>query len=322
MPVCNYDIRIKNDNGKVLYFPYVIECEIESSWQTLTNTCTFRLPRKAGQLLNENLDKLLQVGNEVHIQAGYDDKLHSLFRGYITDIGAGIPLQIRCEDAMWKLKQIEIDKTWKKVTLQQLVQDIIPKGMANKCDNRVLGNMRYSKVTAAQVLKDLQENHGVYSYIRLGTLYCGFAYSSSNLSGALDGEFHFEKNIIEHNLEFKRKEQIKVRIDCISKFSNGKDIKYSYPSEKYDGEVHTLHSYEKPLSELKEDAQVMYNRLVYEGYRGSFTTFGHPVIDHGFVVGLTSSLYPEKNGKYRTDKVVYKLGMQGIKQTITVGGKA
>jgi hypothetical protein len=322
MLLCNYDIRIKNNDGKVLYFPYVVDCEIESTWQTLTNTCTFSLPRKAGQLINKSLDKILQVGNEVHVQSGYNANLQTLFRGYITQIGAGIPLQIKCEDAMWLLKKVQVDKTWKKATLAQLIKDIAPAGMAVKCDNRVLGNMRYSKVTAAQVLKDLQENHSVYSYVRNGTLHCGFAYDAQNLSGNADGSFHFEKNILENNLEYKTKDQLAVRIDCISKYSNGKDVKYSYPSDNYEGEVHTLHSYEKPVAELKQDAKVMYERLVYEGFTGSFTTYGHPIIDHGAKVELQSDMYPDRNGWYRVDKVVYRLGLEGIKQIITVGGRA
>jgi ATP-dependent Clp protease adapter protein ClpS len=320
--VCNYDIRIKNTEGKVLYFDYVVECEIMSSWQELTNTCRFTLPRKVGKLLNETLDRIIQVGNEVVIKAGYNDTLHTYFTGYITEIGAAAPLEIKCEDAMWKLKQVQVSKTYKGVKLSALLSDILPAGFKHKCVDRQLGGVRYDKVTVAQVLKDLKESQGLISYIRNGILYCGWAYDTDLKGDDYEVHLHFEKNIFNNQLVYKRKEDVKIRVDAISMHSNGKDVKYSYPSEKAEGEVHTLHSYGKELKDLKEDAKAQHAKMVYDGYRGNFTTFGHPFIDHGFVVHVTSDLYAERAGKYFADKVIYKIGNIGIKQDVTIGGKA
>jgi ATP-dependent Clp protease adapter protein ClpS len=322
VPVCNYDIRIKNKEGKVLYFDYVVDCEITSTWQELTNTCKFTLPRRVGKLLTETLDRIIQVGNEVVIKAGYNDTLHTYFTGYITEIGAAAPLEIKCEDAMWKLKQITVAKAYKSVTLSKLLADIMPAEIAYKAVSRQLGGLRYSKVTVAQILKDLKEHQGVHSYIRNGKLYCGWAYDTDMVGEDYKVNLHFEKNIFNNALVYKRKEDVKLRVDAISMHSNGKDVKYSYPAENAEGEVHTLHSYGKELKDVKEDAKAKHAEMVFDGYRGSFTTFGHPFIDHGFVVHVTSNIYPERDGKYYADKVVYRIGNVGIKQDVTLGGKA
>jgi hypothetical protein len=319
---CNYDIRIKNNEGKVLYFDYVVDCEIVSSWQELTNTCSFTLPRKVGKLLTDSLDRIIQVGNEVVIKAGYNTTIKTYFTGYITEIGASAPLLIKCEDAMWKLKQVQVSKTYKSVRLSTLLQDILPAGFKYNAVDRQLGGIRYHKMTVAQVLKDLKDSFGVTSYMRNGTLYSGWAYDTDLTGEAYNVYLHFEKNIFNNNLVYKRKEDVKLRIDAVSIHSNGNDIRYSYPSENAEGEVHTLHSYGKELKDIKADAQEQYSKMVYDGYRGSFSTFGHPFIDHGFVVNLASDIYPERDGKFFADRVVYRLGNIGIKQDVTLGGKA
>jgi hypothetical protein len=322
------DIRIKNEAGKVLYFDFVgdgEDGEIVSSWQELTNTAKFCLPRKLSQLGGE-LTQHIQVGNEVVIKLGYDCELVEEFRGYITGIGSKIPLVIECQDAMWKLKQITISEAVNSMKLADFLRKIIPAGVVPKIEAAELkiGNVRFSKVTIAALLEKLHSMYGLSSYFQKGVLHVNFAYKNGKKSNAnFVHKYGFERNIHkdENDLSYKNKKDVAVKIECISRQSDGKEAKYFYPSEHQEGELHTLHLPNGlSVNEMKAMAIANYDKFVYTGYRGSFRTFGYPQCDHGDVAELKSDLYPERNGSFIMDKVITKFGYRGYKRYITLGG--
>lgn len=317
----NIDIRIKNDAKEILFFDYVVEGDIVSSWQELTNTAKFTLPRKVSKLGDE-LPKLIQVGNEVSIRLGHDGEFAEEFKGFITNIGSNVPVEIECEDLMYKLKQTEVNETWRKTDLQTVIKKIVPSGIEFEVDNRQLGDLRLSKVTVAGVLEKLKEMFGIVSYVRNGKLHVGDAYNVSwRANPKYKVKYHFQKNVIKNDLAFKTKKDVKVRVECISMNGNGEAEKYVFPETEKDGELHTFHYGNITKSELKKHAQAMYDKIQYDGFRGSFTTFGTPFIDHGFVASMEDDFYPEHNGDYLVDKVTTRFGLAGYKKDLKIGGK-
>jgi hypothetical protein len=313
------DIRIKNEDGKVLFFDYVVEGEIVSTWKVLTNTAKFSLPRKVSQL-NDELPKLIQVGNEVSIRLGYDCDFVEEFKGYITSIGSKFPVEIECEDLMWKLKQTEVNESWKKTDLQTVIKKIVPAGVSFEVDNRPMGDLRLSKVSVAQVL-DKFKDIGITSFVRAGELHVGFAYKDSwSADTTKHVYYHFQKNIIENDLTYKHKKDIKVKIECSSKQANGEVLKYVYPNNNPDAELHTFHQPNgMSIADMKKIAEAEYYKFVYDGFRGSFLTFGSPFCDHGYYVHLENDFYPEHNGKYLCDKAIVRFGLRGYKRELTLG---
>jgi len=321
MLIPNIDIRIKNEAGNVLFFDYVVEGEIISTWKELTNTAKFSLPRRVSQL-GDKLPNLIQVGNEISIKLGYDGDLVQEFKGYVTNIGGKIPVEIECQDLMWKLKQTEVNEVWKKVDLYTVIKKIVPKGIDIKVDNRMIGDLRLSKVSVAKVLEKLKEI-GITSFIRNGILHVGSTYDASWRADSKTKVFyHFQKNIIENDLIFRKKKDVQVKIECSSLQSNGSVEKYIYPNNNADAELHTIHCNNGcSKMDMKKVAEAEYSKFVYDGYRGSFLTFGSPYCDHGYVASLENDFYTEHNGAYLIDKVITRFGRKGYKRELTLGGK-
>lgn len=62
-------------------------------------------------------------------------------------------------------------------------------------------------------------------------------------------------------------------------------------------------------------------KLKYEGFRGSFTTFLQPMVRHGMAVKLIDPLIPDRNGVYLVRQVITRFGMEGGRQEITLDRK-
>ena len=66
----------------------------------------------------------------------------------------------------------------------------------------------------------------------------------------------------------------------------------------------------------------MLDRLRFEGYRGSFETFGDYFIRHSDQVTLKSFEYPEREGTYLVDSVDTYFGKNGFRKSIELGPKS
>ena len=98
-------IKITDPTGtNYLDFDFVNEVVIEKSRRTLTNTATITIARRL-KILNGDINQIIQRGAAVEMQLGYDGNLVSRFNGFVSNVGAKTPVVIKCEDAMWTLKQ-------------------------------------------------------------------------------------------------------------------------------------------------------------------------------------------------------------------------
>ena len=66
----------------------------------------------------------------------------------------------------------------------------------------------------------------------------------------------------------------------------------------------------------------MLKKYYYEGFTGSFTTFGIPYVKHGDTVRIVNNQLPEMSGSYKVKGVVYYGGVDdGLRQEITLDYK-
>lgn len=300
-------------------FRGVVGVEVTSSWDELTDMCTITIPRKLnweGKAVATGADPLIRRGDSVEVSIGYDGDNESIFSGYVHQISAEIPTRIECQDPMWLLKQSTITQSYKSVKLADLLAAILPKGMSYQAFDVELGPYRISQATPAQVLEDLKKTYFLKSWFRQGKLYCGFAYVPAIQSTHV---IRMERNVVENQLEYVRKEDVKIKLKMISMQPDNSKIEYE--AGDADGEQRTMYYYEKTLADLKAIADEEIERLRYEGYRGSLTTFGKPTVRHGDVIDLRSEAYPERDGEYLVREVRYSFGMGGYRQEITLDSK-
>ncbi len=300
-------------------FATVESVEIESSWDTLTDTCRISLPRKLswkGKPIAWTNQSLIRRGDPVKVTLGYDDDNKPVFEGYVHTIQADDPVVLECQDAAWLLKRNTITRSWDEVELHDLLRAVLPSELPFEAPTVELGPFRISQATAAQVLAALREDYFLKSWFRAGKLYCGLAYVPELQSTWV---IRMERNVPEHNLEYMRKEDVSIRLKMVSIFPDGSKQEYETGDEE--GEQRTMYYHSMTTAQMKALADQEIERLRYEGWRGSFTTFGEPFIQHGDVIDLRSESYPERDGRYLVRQVVYRYGMDGYFQEVTLDAK-
>jgi hypothetical protein len=330
--------------GTEIVFDFVNDVEIESSYENLTDTARITIPRKLnfdGQPIVVGLNSLFKRGDKVKIELGYFPNLRTVFNGYITKISTNAPIVIECDDAMYILKQtivtypkkyslITQGKTGKhlkkakvisdKITLQELLDNIIPDDVEYKCLLDVnIGSFRASNVSVARVLDTLKSDYGFYSYFDIdGVLNVGLA---SNASTTNTLEFGFEDNIIDDSsLSYQRKDDVRLKVKAIS-INSSDNSRITVDVGDDDGVQKTVYTQNTTESDLIKFANLKLDALKYEGYNGTFETFGEPFVRHGDAGKLTSKKYPEKNGTYSITSVNRHFGMNGYRQRIQLGIK-
>lgn len=310
--ICNIQLGSIN-------FDWVNDIDIETSWEKLTDTATIVLPAKI-KINNLKLSKDIKSGDRVVIKCGYREdevkQLTTIYTGYVTYVKPRVPVEISCEDEMFKLKQTTLKDSGKKAQLSDLLIKHFPTYKTDAL-NVEIGDYYIDNVSAAKYLEGLKSDFGLYSFFRGNTLVVGKRY---NAATAKHHKFKLEYNIISDDLEYKRKDQIKLKVKAISNNSTGKKITIEL-GEK-DGETRTLNFYNKSEKELKKAAEREMKRLVYDGWRGSFTVFGEPIVKHGDIVQLSYDEAVEKTGKYWVDAVKYSFGLSGFRQEIKLGSVA
>ena len=296
-----------------------VECvtAVESVRDTdkLTTEAKITLPKKLKWDGSEKIP--VKRGDIVTISLGYDDNLQTAFSGFVRDVGFKTPVVITCEDDMFNLKQMPAKKmAYRSVTLEKLLKDQGIFYRLNVMGEQSLGAYRVTADTVAALLGKLSQQ-GIRSFFRYEegepVLYCGVLFERDNKPSQV---FKTGFNIIsDQNLKQQKAENMRLRVKAVSLMPDNKKIKVE--AGDADGEQRTLHAYNKTESELKAWAQQEIKRLKRDGLSGSFTTFGHALVDCLDAVGII--IDGTKMGVYQVKKNVIKYGDTGYRQEITLG---
>lgn len=294
-------------------FDYVHKLEINTSWTQLTDGGTITFPANLRFEANQ-LKQYFKKGNSVEIFIGYEStgELTQIFTGFISRIHATIPIVLEVEDLMWELKQIQVNDTAKNETIGSFLSRVLP----CEVDSFEIDLPRFiaSKVTGAQLLEQIKSDFGFSAFVRNGKVVIGKQYDPDN---TIHHVFELDNNVINETLEFVEKDDVKLKVTAISNNSDG--TKTEITLGNVDGEERSLNFYNLSKTDLKALAEKEIQRLVYDGYRGSITAFGAPIVKHGDIVELRNSIESDKTGNYYVDGVVYRYGVDGIRQEITLG---
>ena len=290
------------------------ECKIESSWRALTDTADIVLPRKMKDFEELKVSEWMNEGDPVEIWLGYDGKLTLEFQGYVKKVPAGIPLIVTCEDEMYNLKRTTVSVSMKSATLEQLLKHIAP-GYEVKCDAMTLGAVRFSKMSAAEIMDELQKQ-GINCWFE-GKVLHAFGTSKSDVEPV---EIQIERTASE-SLKQREIEKTLVIMSLIRR--KGKKLRVEV-GDKPAGKRITreISGIDMSKDELTREAQRLYELSKRPGIDGDVTLWGVPRVQHGYRVKLKSVLYPEKNGTYYIDAVTKTFAKEGYRQVCKLGLKA
>lgn len=300
-------------------FNYTHGVEIESSWETFTDTAKIRIPfkfKKGSETLTATDTGLFKRGDSVTIKLGYFPDLNTVFLGYVSRIIPESPFVIECEDSAWLAKQKVINKSYKKVSLDDMLFENEGNDIDHVAIDANLGSFKMKNVNLIQVLEELKKTYGLISFFRDKVLRVGLAYYSEEAEESI---IDFQNNVISSSLEFVKEEDVRIKIKAISMLPNNTKIEVQVGDEN--GEQRTLTFYDLTKADLTEIAERELPRYKYTGYKGSVTVFGQPVVKHGDRVDIIDSKFSERQGKYLVDKVITTFGMNGYRQVLTLGAK-
>ena len=83
--------------------------------------------------------------------------------------------------------------------------------------------MSYQGYTVAQVLQELKDHQGIYSYFVDNTLVCGKIYADNPHKQVVEYDFG-KKNFVEDDLKYRSKEDYPLKVTLKSHLDNGKVI--------------------------------------------------------------------------------------------------
>lgn len=307
-------------------FTRVNSVEIESSAKVLEDKATIKLPTTArlereGEFISEvETAKAFEVGDAVTINLGYDGELKQEFKGFVSKIMPGTPLEIECLDAVWLLRRKNCKGSFKNTTLKALLQFILEgtgvtlKGTVPTINFKVF----YLKnVSAASALQKLKDDYGLTLYLRnFSELNVGITSATDNVKVV----YGLGENVIDNDLEWVNDGDTRIKVKAIHIKKDNTKIEKEFGDD--DGELRTIFFYDldKP-ADLEKMALAEANKYKYAGYKGGLTTFLIPSAQVGNIARLRDRQFAERAGDYLVDKVVTTYGTSGARRKIELGLK-
>lgn len=301
-------------------FSAVHNVSIVEDTDTLTDTCELQLPKKAvwkGYKSVEGRPLPIKRGDKITVKLGYDGELVTRFVGYVRSVDVKVPITIKCEDGMFllKLKKAE-PKSWKNASLKDVLQHLLKDTDIDfqLIDEDIeLGSYRIVKPFVSEELQELKEKYMLSSYFRMiddkNVLYVGLKYPFDNRKKHV---FRHGKNIITEDLEYRNKDDIRVRVQAES--FGAKHKKTTIEIGDKDGDLVKIRIDGLSEDELKKYAEQALENYKKDGFKGSFETFGTPEVSKCDMVEIHAS--DGNNGTYLVKKNEITFGLNGYRQRI------
>ena len=308
------------------------EVEIENSVDAIGDTAKITLPRNWMRSDGEKLLGQISTGDPVSIRLGYNGKLKTEFNGYIAHIGDTTPLVLECDDAWYTFKHAaHITKSFKSVTLKELLQFLFP-GYDIQCvDFTFSGGYIIRDVTPYTVVKKIKEEVGFCAKLDENgkRITCFWAYDFQGFGkhtyvfGTRDGTLlnalrdrRLAPNIAANGLKFIRKEDRKLQITGKARQKGGTVITATVGSKDDDAEKRTMNfgSDVKTESELRQRIETELKNKSFDGYEGTITGFGTPQTTPGDTLALIDSENPDRNGEYLIKRVKVRFNASGFRR--------
>lgn len=271
---------------------------IETGWQLLTDKATITLARNVKDFDKHKVKDLFVSGRAVEIQLGYNGDNITEFTGYIVKASADMPIKIELEDEMWKLKQTAVNISTRSMKLGDFVKEIIRGSKNIDAAEWQMPPQRHSNTTVAKVLEYLKKEYKLFSYFKGKTLVVGKIYDDDK-GDPIPVQLEFSKR---NALTYRKKEDVKIKIRAVSTLRTGQKLE-AVVGDDNGAEQQLAYYGIEVKAELEKAAQRDYELYKKDGFDGSLTVFGRPAIHHGEKVGLTSTVYPDRNGTYYVDAV-------------------
>lgn len=315
------DIEIGNE--KVKANKVIWKTEVGS----FTDTCTITLPRtkylRSEKITTDEKDENKKVyafkeNDKVVVKLGYDGRNELRFMGFVKRINMGIPVEIECEGYSYQLNDIVFSKTYAKVSVKQLLQDLTAGtdiALSKEIPNIPLTNVRFKEATGIQVLEWLTKECKLAVYFNFNELYVGTMFGKKQE----EIKISLGWNSVKDDGLKKRQVDKNLKIVIKEKNNQGEVKKTKSDEKKYSNEKAIKVKAGMPAEFLKQIAERLQTKENYKGYEGDITIFLEPYATKGMVCEIIDKVFHERQGRYFIDAVDGEFGESGGRQTIKLG---
>ena len=307
------------------------EVVIERSAAIIQDTARIKIPLSArvkteGDLMTSvETANIFCTGDHVEIRLKYNGYYEGIeFTGYVKRINPGQPLEIECEDAVWKLRRKNLKKSWESVTLEGVLQEIV-RGtgitLAANIPTITLKPFGLNDVDGAFALQKLADEYGLRIYLKnSGKLWCGLAFTENE--GTVKYNINGDNcNVVEANdLKWHSKDDMKIKVKAINIKKDNSRTEVEVGDS--DGALRTLNFYNiSNQAELEKLAKQKLDEMKFDGYEGKITTMLLPWASPGMTAQLTDSMFAERGGSYYVESVKTTYGTGGARREVELGIK-
>lgn len=306
-------------------FTRVSSVKIESSAKLLEDMAIIIIPdtarmERSGEFISEvETAKEFKVGDDVVITLGYDGDLKGEFRGFVSKIKPGTPLEIECIDSTWLLRRKNCKGSFKATTLKKLLEFIL-KDTGLTIEGEIPGiefkTYYLSNVTAASAIQELKDRYGLTLYLAGSKLRVGL----TSFTDKKVVNYGLGENVIENDLEWVNEDDVRIKVKAVHILKNNTKLEKEYGDA--DGELRTVYFYDLASgADLEKMALAEAAKYKFTGYEGGITTFLLPFAQVGNVARISDKQFGERAGDYLIDKVTTTYGTNGARRKIELGIK-
>ncbi len=317
-------LKSKIEVGKYV-FTQIHEGSITKDIETIEQTATIKLPTHF--YLKNTKTKLLtetaiKTGDYVRITLGYDGIYSGIeFEGYVKKIKLKTQVEIECENAIYVLRRLTLNKEYNAIDLQDLVKDILVNTnikLHADCIKMPLDKWLLKDANGAQALEGIKKEllQTVY-FTSNNVLYVGL---QQMLNIGKTAVYDLNYNLTANNLEWASKADRKIKVKYNYLASDGK--KHFEEAGDSDGESREFYtSVVKEPTKLKQMATEEVDKLKYDGFSGSLSSFLAPYAEPCMEAKIIDKDKPHRNGYYFIKKVETTFGTSGARRTVSIGNK-
>jgi hypothetical protein len=267
------------------------------------------------------LTEEIRQGSKIEIKAGYkEDKIHSLFKGYVTNIDPSHKLKLHVEDDIYKLRKVPVVLSRKNIGLKDLLGELLKdSGLSvhkNTQDIRI-DSFNY-KGNVSGALAKIKEKLSLTVFIEDNKVYAGG--EQLNRKGEIVAVYGL--NIFKHNIRYVYKDTNPLLVEVIGKKSDNTEVKVIVGEKG--GSKQTFYKYnitdKDTLTTIANEKYRMYNS---DGFKGNIGLLFIPFAEPGGSVLYKNNNYKSNDsGRYFITRVRYSCNSNdSLTQQVYLGGK-
>lgn len=310
-------------------FNQVNDVSIVKSVDLLSDTAEIRLPmtalfgNKEVGFERKQLEQEIKAGDPVKVTLAYKDVIETKeFEGFVRWLKPNTPtITIECEDAVYLIRQKQINKNFGQTTLIDVLKFIVEgTGVDLAADIPEVNFDKFllKNVNGAQALEKIKDEYGLSIYVDdNGKLFAGLRQTKNTTDEQL---YNVYKNVVSTDLRFRRAEDVRISLKVVGVLKDNKKIEVVVGDTT--GEQRTLYKYNiSNTADLKKIGEAELSDLKYTGYEGTITSFLAPFCTRGYKATIEDKNYPDRTGSYFVPKVTTTFGTSGARRKIELGTK-